>query len=232
MRRWTIPRGRTFVIGIGLTLLLTTLWTMTSARREALSGLDLPNPDFETGDLRGWHKTGDAFDFQPTLGDNPSARNREPSNHQGRWWIGGYERYQGKPGQRPGDVQGDEPTGTLTSEPFTIRGSYLTFLIGGGNHPWNPPTGEGSTCANLLVEGKVVRTATGNNSESMVRQQWRVDEFRGKRARIQLVDGHRGGWGHLNFDDVRLFSRWQAERGSFYLHLWTAIMLLLMGLGM
>jgi len=53
--------------------------------------------DFETGDLKGWTKTGDAFDFQPTKGDNPTARNRnQPSKHEGDWWIGGYEKYQGK----------------------------------------------------------------------------------------------------------------------------------------
>ena len=32
--------------------------------------------DFETADLTGWTKTGDAFDFQPTKGDNPTARGR------------------------------------------------------------------------------------------------------------------------------------------------------------
>ncbi|RKU14174.1 hypothetical protein C6501_08415, partial [Candidatus Poribacteria bacterium] len=41
------------------------------------------NNDFETGDLTDWEKTGTAFDFQPTWGDNPTARNRgQPSNHQ------------------------------------------------------------------------------------------------------------------------------------------------------
>ncbi|HGE71552.1 TPA: hypothetical protein ENX78_11995, partial [Candidatus Poribacteria bacterium] len=78
---------------------------------------DIINPDFESGDLRGWTKTGNAFDNQPTLGDNPKARNRESSRHQGKWWIGGYEKYQGKPDQKPGDIQGDQLTGTLTSEP-------------------------------------------------------------------------------------------------------------------
>ena len=77
--------------------------------------------DFETGDLTGWTKTGDAFDFQPTKGDNPTARNRgQPSNHEGKWWIGTYEKYQEKPDQQPGDIQGDSPKGTLTSTPFTI----------------------------------------------------------------------------------------------------------------
>lgn len=34
------------------------------------------NNDFETGDLTDWEKEGAAFDFQPTWGDNPTARNR------------------------------------------------------------------------------------------------------------------------------------------------------------
>ena len=45
------------------------------------------NNDFETGDLTDWEKEGEAFDFQPTWGDNPTARNRgQPSEHQGDWW--------------------------------------------------------------------------------------------------------------------------------------------------
>jgi hypothetical protein len=44
--------------------------------------------DFESGDLRGWVPTGTAFQNQPTLGDNPTARGRgQPSHHQGRYWV-------------------------------------------------------------------------------------------------------------------------------------------------
>ena len=90
--------------------------------------------DFEDGTLRGWTATGDAFKFQPTRGDNPTARKRgQPSKHQGNYWIGTYERYQGKPHQRPGDIQGDVPQGYLTSAPFTIPKGRLTFLVGGGS---------------------------------------------------------------------------------------------------
>ena len=38
------------------------------------SGLVSTTWDFETGDLVGWHRTGDAFDFQPTFGDNTLSR--------------------------------------------------------------------------------------------------------------------------------------------------------------
>ena len=76
------------------------------------------NNDFETGDLTDWKMDdtkNNAFEFQPTWGDNPTARNRgQPSKHQGDWWIGTYEKYQGpikgkKLKQKPGDKQGDGP---------------------------------------------------------------------------------------------------------------------------
>ena len=216
-------------VEIGLISALIVYFALSAVKawmeREVEDGI--VNPDFETGDLRGWRKTGDAFDWQPTLGDNPRARGRESSNHQGKWWIGGYERYQGKPGQRPGDVQGDKPTGTLTSTPFTIRGDRISFLIGGGNHPWVEPDGRGSTCVNLVIDGEVVRTATGHNSETMRRHVWDVSKLKGRVAVIQLIDNNTGHWGHINFDDVRQMSRWEAERGDFALYLWAACLLLL-----
>ena len=59
-----------------LLILLVLLVDLTSARSF--------NNDFETGDLTDWEKDGEAFDFQPTWGDNPTARNRgQPSEHQG-----------------------------------------------------------------------------------------------------------------------------------------------------
>ncbi|MGB9597832.1 MAG: hypothetical protein ACPL7B_16225, partial [Candidatus Poribacteria bacterium] len=193
-------------------------------------GNDITNPDFETGDLRGWIKTGNAFDNQPTLGDNPKARNRESSKHQGQWWIGGYEKYQGKPDQKPGDIQGDQLTGTLTSEPFIIQGDLITFLVGAGNHSWVEPDGNGSTCVNLIIDGKVARTATGNNSETMARWTWDVSKFRGKSAVIQLVDKNTGGWGHINFDDIKQITKWQAQKWDFIIYLWTGILLLLIAI--
>ena len=191
---------------------------------------DIINPDFESGDLRGWTKTGNAFDNQPTLGDNPKARNRESSRHQGKWWIGGYEKYQGKPDQKPGDIQGDQLTGTLTSEPFVIQGDLITFLVGAGNHPWVEPDGNGSTCVNLVIDGKVVKTATGNNSETMTRWTWDVSKFKGKTAVIQLIDKNTGGWGHINFDDVKQMTKWQAQKWDFIFYFWTGTLLLLISI--
>ena len=72
------------------------------------------------------------FNNQPTFGDNPTARNRgQPSNHQGDWWIGGYENRPSKEVEA-GGIQGDSTKGTLTSPRFRIIGKNISFLIGGG----------------------------------------------------------------------------------------------------
>ena len=171
------------------------------------------NNDFETGDLTDWEKTGTAFDFQPTWGDNPTARNRgQPSQHQGDWWLGLAERYQGPDkgadlGQSPGDMQlndagavaPDYPQGTLTSIKFTIVGDTMNFLMGGGTRPWGTPE---PCCVNLVIDEEVVRSATGDNNESMTRKEWDVSDLKGQMAQVVVIDQSSGGWGHPNFDDI------------------------------
>ena len=179
--------------------------------------------DFETGDLRGWTRTGNAFNYQPTLGDNPTARHRgQPSRHQGRYWIGGYEKYQGLPDQKPGGIQGDQPKGTLTSLPFTIPSGMLSFLIGGGNSY--------QTRVELLAAGQRVFHASGRNTETLHRITWNLIPHAGKQGRIRIIDGSSRGWGHINADDFRftgakkppvpvsvsLTGRWRCNDGGAY----------------
>jgi len=57
------------------------------------------------------------------------------------------------------------------------------------------------TTVNLVVDGKVVRTATGANSEVLDWASWNVAEFRGREARIRIVDNNRFGWGHILADE-------------------------------
>jgi fructan beta-fructosidase len=59
----------------------------------------------------------------------------------------------------------------------------------------------------LLVDGKVVRRATGPNdapggSENLELAFWDVSEFQGKEAVIRIVDNATGGWGHINVDQI------------------------------
>jgi fructan beta-fructosidase len=92
-------------------------------------------------------------------------------------------------------LRGDDTTGTLVSTPFRIHRPYIRFLIGGGNYP-------NETCINLHSAGRVVRTATGSNSEHLEPRQWDVAEFIGQEITIEIVDKRKGGWGHINIDHI------------------------------
>ena len=154
--------------------------------------------NFEAGNLQGWIKVGNAFNAQPTYGDNPTARHRgQPSNHEGRYWIGSYEKYQGLPGQKPGDIQGDGPTGILRSPNFTIPSGTLSFLVGGGS--------SFKTRVELIVSGQRVLHVSGKNTETMHRVKWNLTPFAGKAGHIAIVDEASGGWGHINVDDFKFF---------------------------
>jgi beta-lactam-binding protein with PASTA domain len=165
--------------------------------RAALSGGVTWN--FETGNLLGWQASGTAFATQPTYGDNPRARQRESANPQGQYWIGTYERYQGPGRGKSGDVQGDEPRGTLTSTAFTIPPS-LTFRIGGGS--------SFETRVELVVldqiEGEIRAIyASGKDSETMQETSWNLATWAGRQGRLRIVDASSGPWGHINADDFR-----------------------------
>src|SRR5689334_19517342 len=67
------------------------------------------NLNFEAGSLKDWTATGAAFDKQPVKGPIDKKRpfgEDKVSNHQGDFWIGGFE------------ILRDDPKGTLTSAPF------------------------------------------------------------------------------------------------------------------
>lgn len=92
---------------------------------------------------------------------------------------------------------GDSAIGTLTSPAFTLEKPYINFLIGGGNNPYGK---SGATAVVLLVNGEVMRSATGNGSEALNWVNWDVAEYQGQQARIAIIDDNSGGWGHILAD--------------------------------
>ena len=163
--------------------------------------------DFETGDIRGWHATGNAFRYQPTKEDNVKIRRHgDRSNHQGNYWIGTYEHYQGKPGEKPGSIQGDGPRGRLLSNAFKITTERMSFLVGGG--------ADYATRVELLVETDPIEQrytpvmqVSGKNAEKMSRVKWDISKYRGKLAKIRIVDDASGRWGHINIDDFKFYNK-------------------------
>jgi sucrose-6-phosphate hydrolase SacC (GH32 family) len=92
-------------------------------------------------------------------------------------------------------IAGDGLTGTLTSPEFKIKRKYISFLVSGGDY-------EHDTCLNLVVNGKIVRSATGWRSNRLVPDSWNVSQFLGQKAQVQIVDQASGDWGHINVDQV------------------------------
>ena len=54
----------------------------------------------------------------------------------------------------------------------------------------------------MLIDDKSVRRATGDDSELLRWSSWDVGEFNGALARLRIFDLHRGGWGHINIDQI------------------------------
>lgn len=135
--------------------------------------------DFEGASYGNWKTTGNAF------GSGPA----QPGS--------GLTGYTGH-GVADSFGTGDADQGTLQSPEFNIDANYLGFSIGGGNHA-------GQVGINLLVDGKVVRTATGNNSSELERKSWDVREFKGKEATLEIFDRYSGNdWGHIIVDQIVL----------------------------
>lgn len=130
----------------------------------------------------GWTATGDLAKAGPVLGWSGDP-GYEGERHVNTWMEG----------------LGDGATGTLTSPEFTISTKNLSLLVGGGNHPMSL---ENPTAVNLLVDGKVVRTVTGQDLGGLNWANWNLDDLQGKKAQVQLVDQNTGGWGHILLDHV------------------------------
>jgi putative membrane-bound dehydrogenase-like protein len=148
------------------------------------------NLDFEDGTLRDWTATGDAFKGQPVRGPISQTRKfgeGKVANHQGDFWIGGYE------------LLGDEPKGTLTSAPFKVTHPFAAFRLGGGSQP-------GTRVELVRADtGEVFFRASGHDSETMLPVVVDLASVKDREIFIRLVDELSPGWGHINFDDFRFY---------------------------
>jgi hypothetical protein len=53
-----------------------------------------------------------------------------------------------------------------------------------------------------MVDGRVVKTTTGENTDAMRWVTWDVRASKGKPARIVIKDAVSGGWGHIDVDQI------------------------------
>jgi fructan beta-fructosidase len=146
---------------------------------------DIVFADFEGSNYGAWKVEGTAFGSGPAQGK--IGEQMEVDGFMGKGLVSSFNG-------------GDDAVGRLTSPEFTIQRKFIRFLIGGGGFA-------GETCINLLVDGKAVHTATGLNtqpggSEHLSPASWDVHDLVGKTGRLEIVDQRKGGWGHINVDEI------------------------------
>jgi uncharacterized protein (DUF608 family) len=146
---------------------------------------DVVFEDFENASYNNWKFEGAAFGAKP-FQEKELSPNHRLKGFEGNYFVNSYNARE--------DVSNpDELVGTLTSREFEITHKYITFKVSGGIH-------KEETVVNLLVNNEVVRSETGNNSNTMLTKAFDVEELMGKKAKIQIVDRHSGRWGHITAD--------------------------------
>ncbi len=137
---------------------------------------DIIFENFES-DLKKWQKQGNAFNQSPVT----AAENQ---------FIGRF-------GEKLANSfnTGDDSTGKLISQTFTIEKPFINFVIAGGKYPKD-------AAIELVVNGKSVASATGNNSGSMVIKSWNVSQWQGQAAHLEIIDNATGPWGHISVDQI------------------------------
>ena len=63
-------------------------------------------------------------------------------------------------------------------------------------------SGTEPTAVNLVVDGNIVATATGQNSPNLDWVAWDTSALKGKSAHIEVVDQRTADWGHLIVDNI------------------------------
>jgi fructan beta-fructosidase len=136
--------------------------------------------DFEDFQYTRWAVAGSAFGNGPAQGTLPGQQ--EVKGYIGKGLVNSFHG-------------GDISQGKMTSDIFTIDSTYISFLIGGGNHP-------DGVFIRLRVNNSTVAQSTGKNSETLMWDFWDVEQYAGQDAVIEIVDSVTGGWGHINIDHI------------------------------
>ena len=137
--------------------------------------------DFEKSPQKRWEGEGDAFAVNPFGGKNSSNSAS----------VGGGLGQRFASSNSAGTEKGKQNRGRLLSAPFLIQRDYIHFLISGGSK---------GVSVHLLVDGKAVRTATGNRDNQFRPTQWDVRDLRGRQAKIELKDDASDDWGYVAAD--------------------------------
>lgn len=144
-----------------------------------------PNATFEKGQPKNWTMAGDAFVFK--LAESKEAANARVMKQlgpQGLWWIS-------SKGKTPS--HGTSPKGTMTSVPFTLERDRIMFMVMG-----KPSMTD--LYVSVEIDGKEILRVTGSSPDYYQQHMFDVSRYKGKRARIRIVDSDDGRDGHISAD--------------------------------
>ncbi|MDQ3813550.1 MAG: non-lysosomal glucosylceramidase, partial [Armatimonadota bacterium] len=150
---------------------------------------DIVFEDWNKDSYAGWTVEGTAFGTRP-------IKRGEALDYQGD--LGGEgDHMVNSHAAAPANSVGarDAHTGKLISRRFTIERNFINFWIGGGSHV-------GQTALNLVIDGKIIHSATGADDNRMARRSFDVREHKGKTAFIEIVDAATGAWGHIGVGPI------------------------------
>lgn len=140
--------------------------------------------DFESGSYDGWTLEGDCWGAGPASEQTFAGR---ITGFQGRRFLCTLH-----------PRLGANAVGRAISKEFRIERPFIDFLIGGGQYP-------GQACLNLLVDGKIVCTATGADSPELHPAGWDVSAWIGKTAHFEVIDSTKAtARGYVMVDALRL----------------------------
>ena len=140
---------------------------------------------------------GDAFENQPTWGDNPRERGSESSKMKGNSYVATFEDFP-HPNLEPlGRWQGVVPVGMVRSMDFTVTGDRLSLQVGGGDSP--------ALCFVALIRSsdeQLLFWETGTDSYAMVDKLWNLSTLLGETVRFVIADLSSDAGGHISVDTL------------------------------
>ena len=173
----------------GRATLLSSRFERTPPKTRNVARPDVPVDDWERADWGGWKVEGTAF------GTGPVARKDVPAYQGDLGGDGGrvVNSHAAAPGTN--SVSRDNNIGLLTGPTFAIERDCIAFWIGGGANIEE-------VGLRLVVDGKTVRRAAGQDNNRMRYDTFDVRGLAGKQAHLEIYDRGTGAWGHIGVGKI------------------------------
>lgn len=140
--------------------------------------------DFEVQGARGWKAVTESGVSEPAPAAGTLPHQLPVTLFHGKHYLSTFD-----------PERGDKVKMKLVSPSFTLSGRRLCFLVAGGDDIKR-------LTVNLVIGGISVKRATGVRSETFGRRCWKIKEWRGREARIEVVDNSTRNWGHIMVDFI------------------------------